>query len=204
MGVEWSLLCASCREFAWLGSMKPWKWNGFQVDASSVLELLSLHALDPPGDRGDREACTLYLDANSARVETFSLDVEDGWLEDLRSRRFWDSVSVSTDPPRALCAECARFLAVLPRGAAPARQKGAEDAIVLGSYLWLCDPLCLRAFSSRPGHVYRPAPAYRELTLTCRACATELAADRVDALALAEWLAEHLAPGCALTVRAVR
>lgn len=200
MGVEWSLLCASCREFAWLGSMKPWKWNGFQVDTSSVLELLSLHA----NSRQNREPCALYLDANSSRVATYSLDVDDGWSEDLRSRRFWDSVSVATDPPRALCAECSRWLAVLPRGGSPQRQRGAERAIVIGSYLWLCDERCLRAFSSRPGRAYRPAPAWRELVLECRACASEIVADRADTLALAEWFTDHLAPECALTVRAAR
>lgn len=180
--------------------MKPWKWNGFQVDTSSVLELLSLHA----NSRQNREPCALYLDANSSRVATYSLDVDDGWSEDLRSRRFWDSVSVATDPPRALCAECSRWLAVLPRGGSPQRQRGAERAIVIGSYLWLCDERCLRAFSSRPGRAYRPAPAWRELVLECRACASEIVADRADTLALAEWFTDHLAPECALTVRAAR
>jgi hypothetical protein len=201
MGVEWSLLCASCREFAWLGSMKPWKWNGFQIDTSSVLELLSLHAL---AERAGSDRCELFIDVDSSRVETFSLEPADGWREDLRSRTFWTSISVSTEPPRALCAECSRWLAVLTRGGEPVRQKGAQDAIVIGSALWLCDDRCLRAFASRPGRVFRAAPRRGALTLGCRSCASEIIADGADSLALAEWFTDHLAPGCALTVRAGR
>ena len=44
MGVEWDMACVGCRSFAWLGSMKPFKWGGFQVGNACFTELLSLHA----------------------------------------------------------------------------------------------------------------------------------------------------------------
>jgi hypothetical protein len=196
MGVEWTVVCSTCREFCWLGSMKPWKWSGFQVDLDSVREWFSLHA---------RPACSILIDVNSARVdEGITLDPEDGWSEDLRSRRFWESYSTSTKPPRMHCAECNKWLAVVEDDRAPRLIDASARPIVIGSYLWLCDERCLTAFARRPGRVWRravPRRAGESLRVGCAACASEVDADKIEPLEMAAWLTEHLGPECALAAR---
>ncbi|GAB4122106.1 MAG: hypothetical protein Fur005_16820 [Roseiflexaceae bacterium] len=41
MGIEWTFVCRSCRQHAWLGSMKPAKWGGFQAGNRQVIEWIS-------------------------------------------------------------------------------------------------------------------------------------------------------------------
>jgi hypothetical protein len=86
MGAEWHLGCLACREYAWLGSAKPVKWDGFQLGNRFFAELLALHS---------RPTCVLLLGVD----HTYAWDEGDGWREDLRSRSFWDS-------EEGVCATC--------------------------------------------------------------------------------------------------
>lgn len=172
--------------------MKPWKWNGFQVDPSSVLEWLWLHA---------RPSCAIYLCVDDLRArDGITLETDDGWVEDLRSRSFWDSLSTSTDPPRMHCAHCRRWLATVQRNE-PALLPTVAQPIIIGSFLWLCDERCLRDFAAKPGRIYNPTPRYGRdevLTVRCTHCESAIEANRVDPLVLADWFTQHVPAECSL------
>lgn len=172
--------------------MKPWKWSGFQVDASSVLDWLWIHA---------RPKCAIYLCVDDLRErDGITLDAEDGWSEDLRSRRFWDSLSTSTDPPRMHCAHCQRWLGTV-HNHEPRVLSTVEQPIVIGSFLWLCDERCLRAFASKPGRSWTPTPrrgSGEVLTVRCTHCETSIEASKVDPLVFADWCTQHVRAECAL------
>ncbi len=179
--------------------MKPWKWSGFQVDASSVLDWLTAHA---------REECSTLLCVDDLRTANgVSLAPEDGWREDLRSRGLWDSLSTTTNPPRFHCAQCKRWLGTLEGDHEPRRLANAGDPIVIGTFLWLCDERCLRAFAGAPARAWRPTPkrfAGEILHVRCTHCDKSVEANTVSPLVLADWFTEHLAQECSLEARRAR
>lgn len=206
MGVDWDLACVTCRQWAWLGSMKPWKWNGFQMGNAFVAELLSLHA---------EPSCTLMV-ASDARafVPPWQHDeAASGWLEDLRSRWFWDSLRSHVTPHQMVCGTCEAPLELpaTPHGATLRREgfcslRGAATPLVVGRYLWFCGPACRDRYRAGPGRVWRAHPevsAHARLRVGCLRCGVETSLgardpDESDALAFAEWLVDHVydPPGC--------
>ena len=99
MGVEWDMACVGCRSFAWLGSMKPFKWGGFQVGNACFTELLSLHA-------GPNCGLIVTSDALAFEVPWEHDSDASGFREDLRSRWFWESIRHDSTPPAMICAAC--------------------------------------------------------------------------------------------------
>ena len=214
MGVECDLACVTCREWVWLGSMKPWKWSGFQMGNAFVAELLSLHATP---------SCRLIVtsDARAFVPPWQHDDAESGWLEDLRSRWYWDSVRHDATPPRMACATCEAPLDVSTSADAEAlRQEGFRSApgaaapLIVGRYLWFCGPACRDRHRSGPGRAWRAQPdasPHARVRVGCLHCGVETSLgarepDESDALAFAEWLVDHVydppaalgldAPGC--------
>jgi hypothetical protein len=181
MGVEWDLACLGCKEYAWLGSMKPFKWHGFQLGNRVVAELLAVHAAP---------TCRLILDLDGARSVWGTPDEPvPGWRADLRSRHFWDAGDESA------CAGCRT-------------QLGEGDAQVVGLQLSFCSERCRDTYAARPGLVWRPAPAmHAALHVRCTRCDVEIVVARlaVEHTAggpfeeLADWFASHV--GCELAVR---
>lgn len=198
MGTEWDLACVSCRNWVWLGSLKPWKWNGFQMGNRLVAEFFSVHA---------QAGCSLIVTSDA---RTFDPPWEHdapatGWHEDLRSRWFWDSSRLDTRPPQMVCAAC-RALLSLPSGpdAEQLRQAGYDPApgaakpLIMGRYLWFCGPDCRQRYLAAPGRTWREAPGPSFcLKVVCQCGHTQASLNGPepepgDALAFAEWLAEHL------------
>ncbi|MFO0561669.1 MAG: hypothetical protein U0269_26895 [Polyangiales bacterium] len=175
--------------------MKPWKWSGFQVDASSVIDWLFVHS---------RPQCSVLLCVDDLRERAgITLDPDDGWHEDLRSRRFWDSLSTTTNPPRMHCAHCQKWLGTLVDDHQARRLEGVREPIVIGTFLWLCDERCLEAFAAQPGRVFRPTPKRSPdeiLRVSCPHCDKGIEANRVSPLVLADWFTEHIAAECSLEV----
>jgi hypothetical protein len=200
MGVEWTLACVGCRHFAWLGSMKPYKWNGFQVGDGVVAELLALHS---------GPDCSLIV-SSDARAWTPAWAHDDataGWLEDLRSRWFWDSIVSDVEPLGMICAVCRAPLQLpaTPEGEALRRagyrsHAGGAVPLVVGRYLWFCGPNCLDRHRSVPGRTWRACSdlaATTRLEIGCLHCGVQhslgdIAGDPERALAFAEWLTEHI------------
>jgi hypothetical protein len=214
MGVEWDLACVTCRQWVWLGSMKPWKWSGFQMGSAFVAEMLSLHATP---------SCTLIVtsDARAFEPPWQHDDAECGWLEDLRSRWFWDSIRHDATPPQMVCATCEAPLELSTGADVEAlRQEGyrspggAPTPLIVGRYLWFCGPACRDRHRSGPGRAWRAHPdasPHARIRVGCRHCGVESSLgarepDESDALAFAEWLVDHVydppaplgldAPGC--------
>jgi hypothetical protein len=182
MGVEWELACLGCNEYAWLGSLKPFKWHGFQVGNRVVAELLALHTTP---------TCRLIVDVDGARsVWGHPDDPVAGWRADLRSRHFWESSDEGE------CAVCRIRI-------------GDADAQVVGLHLWFCSDRCRDTYAARPGCVWRAAPTVRtEIRVTCTRCDTEFVLARPTARGehskggfepLADWFASHI--GCPLEAR---
>jgi hypothetical protein len=186
-------------EFTWIGSMKPWKWTGFQVDVSSVVDWLALHA---------QPQCSLLICVDDRRVpDGITLDPADGWREDLRSRSFWNSLSLTTTPARMHCAHCQHWLGVVTDDHSARKLDAVPEPIVIGSFLWLCDQRCLDAFASTEGRVWRPTPkrtAAEILRLRCLHCDKSVDANRAAPLLLADWCTEHLAAECTLEATRAR
>lgn len=175
--------------------MKPWKWSGFQVDVSSVVDWLFVHS---------RPQCSTLLCVDDLRErDGITLDPEDGWHEDLRSRRFWESLSTTTTPPRMHCAQCQRWLGTLVDAHQARKLDSVSEPIVIGTFLWLCDERCLEAFAAAPGRVYRKTPKRSPdevLRVSCPHCDKSIEANRVSALVLADWFTEHIASECSFEV----
>ena len=72
MGVELHIGCDSCRNWAWLGSAKPHKWQGFQVGNEVVASWLVAHAHIDAASSTDLE---LWRDDNSGVFTCSSLVV---------------------------------------------------------------------------------------------------------------------------------
>ncbi|MEQ1503494.1 MAG: hypothetical protein ABMB14_14755 [Myxococcota bacterium] len=180
MGVEWKLACTGCREFLWPGSMKPWKWRGFQLGGPPVVAWFGAHA---------REGCAIAICVDDLRERALTLEGADGWREDLRSFGHVEAWSLG-DGPR--CGWCARAIAPT-----------APDVVALG-HLWLCDARCRDGFAAAEDRlggrrVWRPDVA-GAVDVRCERCDTGVAADPGEPLALAEWMLEHLDPACVLRV----
>lgn len=200
MGVEWDMACVGCRSFAWLGSMKPFKWSGFQVGNGPFTELLSLHA---------GPECGLIVTSDALAFEVPWEHDSDacGFREDLRSRWCWESIRHDSTPPAMICAACQAVLALpaTPDGASLRESgyrasPGAPAPLIVGRYLWFCGERCREVYGEGPGRVWRPCPdalVPRRITVRCLRCdaahslgAPEPAED--EALAFAEWLCEHV------------
>jgi hypothetical protein len=168
MGVEWDIGCLTCREYAWLGSLKPTKWAGFQLGNELLADLLALHA---------NPACVLLLDVDHASgLWTRSDEGSDGWREDLRSLWFGDSDA-------GVCATCNARL-------------DEAAAVIANPCLWFCNTSCVARFVARGARVWQPAPAaVAGLWVRCTRCDVETSVGE-SFEDLAYWLAEHI--GCRL------
>lgn len=127
MGVEWEIGCEACKKFIWLGSMKPYKWNGFQVSDATVRRFLSLHAI------AQKQGCHLLLMNDYSDDEPWNND-PDAWQEDIVSRSFWDSI---TSEKEFSCGNCGKALMEEPM---------EYHYIQRNQYLWLCSPECLAVY----------------------------------------------------------
>ncbi len=226
MGVEWTLACTTCRHHAWLGSIKPAKWEGFQVGHRAIAELFARHAW--PCSMGD---CRLVVVADCDPTSMPWLDpragepgADPGWSEDLRSRGVWSSFGTpvksrgeqgSWQTPM-VCAECGLHL----RSGSDPR---ARDPLVISPGLWLCGRPCFDLFRARSGRVWEPLPDLppgTQLEVDCLRCLRSFSLGTLDPVdldgpreAFAEWLAEHVyrapedaglwAEGCYLEPRLV-
>jgi len=198
VGVEWDLACVGCRHFAWLGSVKPYKWGGFQVGNGVVAELLALHT-------GPDCSLVVVSDARAWSPPWSHDDATTGWLEDLRSRWLWDSIVSDVAPAGMVCAVCRAELSLPATADGDAmRRQGYRSAgpvpIIVGRYLWFCGTACLDRHRSVAGRTWQPCPdvaSLAHLEIGCLRCGVEiavgdLAGDPGRAEAFAEWLTEHL------------
>jgi hypothetical protein len=139
MGVEWSLGCLKCKTFLWLGSQKPFKWNGFQISNESVKRFLAMHSnLKSP-------QCHLFLINDGTREVPWEENSE--WKEDILSRNFcYDSYS----PKGLICGSCEILLSEWEKKTEspliPANDLRKSGKIQKNEYLWFCDPLCFQKY----------------------------------------------------------
>ena len=111
MGVELHIGCDSCRNWAWLGSAKPHKWQGFQVGNEVVASWLVAHAhIDAASStdlelwRDDGPEAPWTLDAKAWTEDERSLGVNAGALSaDIAQEATW-----SFDQATALWLSCSR------------------------------------------------------------------------------------------------
>jgi len=190
MGIELTLCCRTHRHQAWLGSMKPWKWAGYQLGNRWFAELLAAHV-----------GCDLVLVDDAGGPETFFWTArwgdpgeEEVWQEDLRSRHCWDSLQAGEGP--VVCGGCG---------------KPVDEArsLQVGRYLWCCDVDC-RSRCLDPYRVFQPGPGVVPLRVDCQACAAgvSIAPGQLgDLTEVAEFLDEHrlqattlMGDGCRLRV----
>jgi hypothetical protein len=127
MGVEWNIGCEACKKYIWLGSMKPYKWKGFQVNEATMRRFLSLHAI------AQKKGCHLLLMTDYSDDEPWGIDPT-AWQEDIISRSFWDSTSSKEG---LNCGNCGKALNEEPM---------ENHYIQRNQYLWLCSPECLEAY----------------------------------------------------------
>jgi hypothetical protein len=195
--------------------MKPFKWSGFQVGNRFAIELFTAHATPE---------CSLVVVTDSSAVdEPWSHDdVESGWLEDLRSRWFWDSIEPLHEPPFMCCAACKARLRLPSSPDGDELREGGYDSpadaplpIIVGHYLWFCSAKCRGDYQATPGRTWRPHPdrAGMRAVVMCSRCDAgfELAHDNERSTQFAEWLAHHVydvpkelglgGPGCRLSVK---
>jgi hypothetical protein len=120
VGVEWQVACLTCNEYAWLGSLKPSKWDGFQIGNRIAAEIFAQHTA---------AACDLIVDADGA-VDTWSHRgrPRPGWPVDVRSH-------LESDQPTG-CATCG--------------QLHIDDALAIGEQLEFCSTRCRDDFSCPP------------------------------------------------------
>jgi hypothetical protein len=200
VGIEWTIGCLGCQQRAHLGSMKPFKWSGFQMGNRFVAEWLALHAM---------VGCSLIVTRDDLAFDPpwWRDDTAASWLVDLRSRSFFDSFHPAAKPPEMVCAACKAPLEVPPgpewdelrRYAAPPRP-GAAMPLIVGEYLWFCGPACRDTFRAVPPRTWRPCPQMGEgvrLQVRCGRCNVDTslrARDPApsDAYELAEWLIDHV------------
>ena len=102
MGIEANMGCLGCKKNIWLGSMKPYKWNGFQIPNKDVFRFLSLHS------NNKNSNCRLNYthDAGDESPWDEFVDIKKEWQEDVNSRYFWDSYSEEG----TICGNCKRLL----------------------------------------------------------------------------------------------
>ncbi|WP_198144963.1 hypothetical protein [Microscilla marina] len=131
MGVEWDIGCQVCKKFIWMGSMKPFKWHGFQVSDATIRRFFSLHAI------AQKKGCHLYLMTDSGGDTPWSNDV-DAWQEDIVSRSFWDSIA--TNDHGSSCAYCGKALKEKPL---------SYHYLQRNQCLWLCNQDCVEAYVAR-------------------------------------------------------
>ena len=215
MGMEWTLVCTTCKQHAWLGSVKPMKWEGFQLGNRFAAELFALHASD-----GTRECCELLVFNDACFTDVPWADPEfdefppgwEAWKRDLRCFEFGNSVLPywSDEGQGMVCGQCRRTLR-------SEENPGAPEALVVSSSLWFCDSDCRDAFAGKDQRVWRQfvaPPSDTVLEVGCVPCRQGVGLGQLDpeahdgfeesAQLFAEWLSFHVyrpdeaAPPCSL------
>jgi hypothetical protein len=159
-----------------LGSIKPYKWHGFQAGNRHVMDLMLLHTTcEWAVIRDDTATDAPWLDP--------ARDTPDAghWREDLRSRSFWQALQHGAEPA---CAACAGRL---------------DSPLVISPGLSFCSQACLQRFSAHPARIWREPPSFpptAQIAIACRSCADQqvwgmISTPDPGAEALAEWLIEH-------------
>jgi hypothetical protein len=123
MGIEWTFVCRSRQQHAWLGSMKPAKWGGFRAGNRQVIELMRIHAgCEWALIRDDTSTDTPWLDTIQNSPSQVNL-----WREDLRSRSLWQP---HTYRSRVACAWCATG------------DSRTSQGVPISTGLWFCSSAC--------------------------------------------------------------
>ena len=128
MGIEAEIGCTSCKKYIWLGSMKPYKWNGFQIPDKDAFRFFSLHS------KNQHASCNLYY-THDAGDELPPWDENEEWQEDINSRNFWNSYSEDGK----ICGNCNKLLI---------NKEGKELAsyIQKNIYALFCDSTCFEEY----------------------------------------------------------
>lgn len=135
MGTEVEIGCLGCKKKIWLGSMKPYKWKGFQIPDNDVYRFLSLHS------NNHNPNCKLqYLQDGRDEGYPWSeeIDGDKSWEEDINSRWFWNSHSEEG----MICGHCKKLLSDI---------NGNEivpNAIEKNSRSWFCDETCFENYKA--------------------------------------------------------
>lgn len=135
MGIEAEIGCLRCKKYIWLGSMKPYKWKGFQIPNSDIFRFLSLHS------NNQNSNCKLiYTHDTNKEVPPWNENqkIKKEWQEDINSRSFWDSFS----DKGIICGNCNRLLI---------DKNGNEihDNIQKNTYSWFCNQTCFEEYNKK-------------------------------------------------------
>ena len=175
MGVEWNIGCIKCKRQIWLGSQKPFKWQGFQIGDKIVKRFLSLHS-----------KCFNNLDGNLLLTNDGTVEVpweSDSerfeWKEDILSRSFcfdsWHQENI-------ICANCGKELN------ADENCRKQDGNSMKSPFLWFCDKKCFLNYmevnkNEREKFIYDSTNDYLELIVDnlfevgCTKCKTYVAID---------------------------
>jgi hypothetical protein len=129
MGVEWNIGCIKCKRQIWLGSQKPFKWQGFQIGEQSIKRFLYLHSKCENSLAGN----LLLTNDGALQIPWDAEDERFEWQEDILSRSFcFDSWNQST----TICANCKKELEP------DKNNRKFAGNVMKGEYLWFCDNHC--------------------------------------------------------------
>ncbi len=121
MGVEMHMGCLSCKKFLWLGSEKPYAWEGFQLQHHYVKSFMTWHSMPD---------CELFHADDGTTDIPWQKNTEE-WEEDSRSRSFWSS----NRQDKIVCAKCGISL------------EGQSNPIILAEWFQLCSTSCQKAYA---------------------------------------------------------
>jgi hypothetical protein len=162
MGAEWDLACRTCREYAWLGSVKPFKWDGFQIGNLAAAEIIAQHT---------HATCELVLDVDhAADVWSDSGKPLLGWRIDVRSHLEYEHSEG--------CSSCGA-----PVGGA---------VIAISEQLQFCSSSCRDNFVTQPHRVWRVVPPVEQVRVSCLRCNDEHTATVEGFVHLADWMSFHV------------
>ncbi|MCG8576838.1 MAG: hypothetical protein MI810_18300 [Flavobacteriales bacterium] len=203
MGVEWDIGCTKCKVHIWLGSQKPYKWEGFQIPVENLKRFLSLHA-----NCKESHGNFLLINDGTAIVPWEEEETEHEWKEDILSRTYcFDSYSEEG-------LKCAHY---------DCQAKLSEDENIRkqnknlrrGKFLWFCDDKCFQNFldfqaNERDNPIYDSfgdtIESSQLFEMGCTSCQQFVPIDHQENKLgtirnyqyLAEFLCEHIGPNHAL------
>lgn len=135
MGVEWKIGCLKCKHHIWLGSQKPFKWKGFQIENENVVRFLSLHSCCNSPLSGN----LLLANDGTSNIPWEEENEQSEWQEDILSRTFcFDSWSHEG----LICAHCSEKL----EANTDRNRNTAQKILKKSQYLWFCNQVCFASY----------------------------------------------------------